>query len=244
MDKSKHLILVKGEDKTESIRSISQQNGRTAITFTNGKTYSYANENVEHIRSSLAQQKSSDCFKYLKCLAQVDKLCDENGKSILGKRYDKVHFVREDSMLGAFLSGELPTSSALPRPAPIYPFGFNASQKAAVEQAIGNALSIIEGPPGTGKTQTILNIIANAVMNGESVAVVSGNNFATKNVQEKLQKHGVEFISAYLGNQQNKMNLLRDKPLSWTFPHGRCNHRSNSCCGKNCTLNLCNCKIC
>ncbi|MCL2445419.1 MAG: AAA domain-containing protein [Oscillospiraceae bacterium] len=209
MDKSKHLILVKGEDKTERIRSINQQNGRTAITFTNGKTYSYANENVEHIRSSLAQQKSRDCFSYLKRLAQVDKLCGEDGKSILGKRYDNVHFVRDDSMLGAFLSGELPTSSSLPRAATIYPFGFNASQKVAVEQALGNALSIIEGPPGTGKTQTILNIIANAVMNGESVAVVSGNNYATKNVQEKLQKNGVEFISAYLGNQQNKDEFVK-----------------------------------
>ena len=40
-------------------------------------------------------------------------------------------------------------------------------------------------PNGTGKTQTILNIIANAVLNGQSVAVVSSNNAATKNVYEK-----------------------------------------------------------
>lgn len=40
-------------------------------------------------------------------------------------------------------------------------------------------ISVIEGPPGTGKTQSILNIIANlAIMQGKTVAVVSGNNAA------------------------------------------------------------------
>ena len=213
MDKNKHLILVKGEDKTESILSISQQGERTLITYSNnGKPYSYANENVEHIRSSLAEPKSSDCFAYLKRIAQADKLCGEDGVCILGSRYEKLTFVREDSILGAFLSGKLPVSSVgRPQAIPIYPFGFNTTQKTAVEQAMGNTLSIIEGPPGTGKTQTILNIIANAVMNGESVAVVSGNNSATKNVQEKLQKNGVGFISAYLGNQGNKDTFLREQ---------------------------------
>ena len=42
----------------------------------------------------------------------------------------------------------------------LFPFGFNISQKNATEKALRNNASIIEGPPGTGKTQTILNIIA------------------------------------------------------------------------------------
>ncbi|KPX54874.1 ATP-binding protein, partial [Pseudomonas amygdali pv. photiniae] len=68
----------------------------------------------------------------------------------------------------------------------IFPFGLNESQLQAVEQAFLSQISVIEGPPGTGKTQTILNIIANILLQGKTVAVVSNNNSAVENVYEKL----------------------------------------------------------
>ncbi|KPX84051.1 ATP-binding protein [Pseudomonas meliae] len=70
----------------------------------------------------------------------------------------------------------------------IFPFGLNESQLQAVEQAFLSQISVIEGPPGTGKTQTILNIIANILLQGKTVAVVSNNNSAVENVYEKLGK--------------------------------------------------------
>lgn len=97
----------------------------------------------------------------------------------------------------------------------IFPFGFNLSQKSAIEKALSNQISVIEGPPGTGKTQTILNIIANAIINNETVAVVSNNNSATANVLEKLEKYGVGFISAYLGNKENKDKFFESQKGSY-----------------------------
>jgi hypothetical protein len=139
---------------------------------------------------------------------------DSDGKNILANRYDKIDFLCEKSMLNVFLSGTLNAEKSITQSTLIYPFGFNISQKAAVDNALSKPLSIIEGPPGTGKTQTILNIIANAVMKGESVAVVSSNNSATANVYEKLEKYDIGFIAAYLGNSDNKTKFIESqKPL-------------------------------
>ena len=105
----------------------------------------------------------------------------------------------------------------------IFPFGLNQSQKAAVENAFSSQISIIQGPPGTGKTQTILNIIANAVLKGQSVAVVSNNNSATSNVAEKLGKQDLAFITAFLGSRKNKNTFLEQQQpypdmTSWVLP--------------------------
>ena len=167
---------------------------------------------VEFIDSSLTNPKTKNCFDYLKQIADIVGLKTDDDKNILTERYKKINFIREDSVLSAFLNfGEtLPKSNRYPE-AIVYPFGFNISQKDAVDHAMKNQLSIIEGPPGTGKTQTILNIIANAVMSGQSVAVVSSNNSATANVLDKLKKYGVDFIAAYLGNTDNKQEFINSQ---------------------------------
>ena len=107
----------------------------------------------------------------------------------------------------------------------IFPFGINPSQKDAVFRALSSQVSIVEGPPGTGKTQTILNIIANIVLRGKTIALVSGNNSATNNVLEKLEKNGLDFICASLGNRENKEKFLENQSESypdmtgWNLPH-------------------------
>ena len=159
---------------------------------------------VKIVRSALDKDEQKKRFEYLKELSSHIGLALQ-GRNILLSHYNNISFVRDDSVLAFYLQGEIPPSSDNAHSIPvIFPFGFNLSQKQAVENAMNNLISIIEGPPGTGKTQTILNIISNAVIRGESVAVVSNNNTATANVFEKLKKYGVDFIAAPLGNTQNK----------------------------------------
>lgn len=86
----------------------------------------------------------------------------------------------------------------------IYPFGINETQMNAVEAAFLSQISVIEGPPGTGKTQTILNIIANILINNKTVAIVSNNNLAVENVYEKLHKNDLDYVVAKLGNKSNR----------------------------------------
>ena len=109
----------------------------------------------------------------------------------------------------------------------LFPFGTNFSQMGAVENALRSNLSVIEGPPGTGKTQTILTIIANMLYRGKSVLVVSGNNSAVRNVSEKLEEHGFGFLVAELGastawkafgENQGKTKVVPDDLRKWKQP--------------------------
>ncbi|WP_024644317.1 AAA domain-containing protein [Pseudomonas syringae] len=93
----------------------------------------------------------------------------------------------------------------------IFPFGLNESQLKAVERAFSSQISLIEGPPGTGKTQTILNIIANILLQGKTVAVVSNNNSAVTNVYEKLGKCGLDYLVARLGSVENQKAFFAER---------------------------------
>ncbi|MGL4723863.1 MAG: AAA domain-containing protein [Scandinavium sp.] len=90
----------------------------------------------------------------------------------------------------------------------IFPFGLNESQLLAVERAFSSQLSIIEGPPGTGKTQTILNIVANILIQNKTVAILSNNNTAVSNVYEKMDKQELGYLIARLGSSDNKKSFF------------------------------------
>jgi superfamily I DNA and/or RNA helicase len=214
MSLKKELIYIDGKDKTNDIVScrlidIGFMKDKYAIKYKNNDTEYFYNANkVKIVKSAISSEKSNNLFRYLNQIAETVGLTTEEGKNILADSYSKITFIPEYSILANFLNGIQPLENKFNNPIEIFPFGFNLSQKEAVNKAFTSSLSVIEGPPGTGKTQTILNIIANAVMNGQSVAVVSSNNSATKNVYEKLQKNGIEFIAALLGNSTNKKEFI------------------------------------
>lgn len=172
------------------------------------KVYLHSTLLIEEAR--LSDRKAQSCFEYFKVLSHHVSVNVDGKRSILGKQYDELTTISPRSALHTYLS-KTPIRKEEMKPNLIFPFSFNLSQKAATERALTEQISIIEGPPGTGKTQTILNIIANAVLNGKTVAVVSNNNSATANVLEKLVKHDLDFIAAYLGSKQNRDNFFRNQ---------------------------------
>jgi len=173
------------------------------LIFNSGFNKTYPSSTLTIEQSALSNKQEHTCFDYLKTLANEVSFKLDDDVSFLSKQYNKISSISPSSVLSAYL-GRKPLKSSDKQQQLIFPFGFNVSQKSATEKAMSEQASIIEGPPGTGKTQTILNIIANAVVNNKTVAVVSNNNSATANVLEKLEKYGLDFIAAYLGNKENK----------------------------------------
>ncbi|MBQ8996590.1 AAA family ATPase [Candidatus Saccharibacteria bacterium] len=134
-----------------------------------------------------------------------------NDKNMLSQAYAKLSFT--DTICSAlnFYFGDknhLKTSSSLPL---IFPFDSNESQLNAVENAILNNISFIEGPPGTGKTQTILNILANLIIRKQTIQVVSNNNSAIENIEEKLHDLNLDFFIAKLGSSSNKDEFIKNQ---------------------------------
>lgn len=181
------------------------------IIRTNKKELSCKQTDVQISKNCLANAQSRELYQYFKDTATAVSLKTENGINILNRQYEKIVAVEEDTVLSRYLNPSIPIEQRTLSTYLIYPFGLNQSQKIAVENAFSSQISIIQGPPGTGKTQTILNIVANAVRNGKSVAVVSNNNSATLNVAEKLDKHGVSFLTAFLGSTKNKNDFLENQ---------------------------------
>lgn len=270
MDIKEIMILVKGEDKTENISTISPdlEKGKVNITYKNSNTSCpYSQKNViiiknpkvielhghapyvdgmpifnpqlildfeqririiqyngesrtvipqafSLVKDGAVNKNAQQIQNYLKNISQYTSDNAEE-RNFLKREMEQLTFVHPESVLSYYLNQQLPEKRTPEADGIIFPFKFNLSQKAALENALKSSISIIEGPPGTGKTQTILNIIANLVaIQGKSVAVVSSNNEAIKNVAEKMDKEGYGFLTALLGNADNQETFFANMPIA------------------------------
>lgn len=210
----KELIYIDDVDKTDAIASIVKVNDTFQITYKSSeKSYTYSSKRLNIKKSGIQTPDAKNIFAYLNRIAAITGFNPKDKSNVLERIYAKISFIPKEAILSNFLNLKQPPKNSIERSIDIFPFGFNLSQNEAVNNAFNHPLSIIEGPPGTGKTQTILNIIANAVMQDKTVAIVSNSNSATKNVYEKLEKNGLDFIAAVLGNSENKKEFIASQSV-------------------------------
>ncbi len=73
----------------------------------------------------------------------------------------------------------------------------NKSQQEAVEGIIRNqSITIVHGPPGTGKTTTLVEAILQLTARGEKVLVSAPSNTAVDNISKGLIKNGIKLLRA------------------------------------------------
>src|SRR5690606_32362156 len=75
-----------------------------------------------------------------------------------------------------------------PPAATLYPRNADSSQAAAIFAAHDGHSFVLEGPPGTGKSQTITNLIAHCLGHGKRVLFVSEKMAALKVVHRRLSE--------------------------------------------------------
>ena len=130
--------------------------------------------------------------------------------------------------LGYWLAGAPPgwrTAAAGDDPL-LEPIPLNAEQRAAVESALLNPLTVVTGPPGTGKSQVVSALLINAAKRGMRVLFASRNNKAVDVVEARVNRLGprpvllrlgrgayqeqlAQYIAAVLGSQTTHEDMVQ-----------------------------------
>ena len=103
------------------------------------------------------------------------------------------------------------------RPADIVtPLPADSSQLSAVMGAAEGRDFVLVGPPGTGKSQTITNMIAQCLATGKSVLFVAEKTAALGVVYRRLKEHGLgDFCLELHSNRAEKKQFLSQLQTSW-----------------------------
>jgi hypothetical protein len=214
--------VVTGDDRVEVDGSIWDSATETAtFTSTHGawsrvfyrtrageKYQTYPAVRVRVITSGTIVPRVNDVLCYWRTI--ISRL---DSTDSLRRPYDRLTFVHPESVLNSYLAG----APIEPRPsdiAPIFPFRCNLSQRKAVANALTRSVSVIEGPPGTGKTETILNLIANIVaVQHKTVGIVSFGNAAVDNVRDKLDELGFGHMLGNLGRKEKREQFFAGQAI-------------------------------
>ncbi|WP_149361067.1 DUF4011 domain-containing protein [Lolliginicoccus suaedae] len=88
------------------------------------------------------------------------------------------------------------------------PIPADGSQMRAIDIAIRGHSFVLEGPPGTGKSQTIANLISHAVRNGKKVLFVAEKQAALEVVKRRLDAVGLaDFCLDLHGRKQSPTTI-------------------------------------
>ncbi|MCW4354299.1 DUF4011 domain-containing protein [Hoyosella sp. YIM 151337] len=91
------------------------------------------------------------------------------------------------------------------------PIPADGSQMRAIELAVRGRSFVLEGPPGTGKSQTIANLIAHAMQQGKTILFVAEKQAALDVVKRRLDDAGLADFYLDLHGRQQSLPAIREQ---------------------------------
>lgn len=111
-----------------------------------------------------------------------------------------------DSILGKLINQNIRETDAREMVL-IEPLPMNEEQREAILQGLQNELTVVTGPPGTGKSQVVSNLVINAVHQGQKVLFASRNNKAVDVVLARVNGLSNKPVMLRLGNSEKQDEL-------------------------------------
>lgn len=84
---------------------------------------------------------------------------------------------------------DTPTPETYGEFTPVLPFQFDEYQLRSIQHILGSDHTVVTGPPGTGKSQFIANLIVNLFLQGKKVLFVSHTGEAVRVVNERVNQN-------------------------------------------------------
>ena len=114
---------------------------------------------------------------------------------------------------------DVPKPDALEDFLPLTPLSLSDSQEDVIRQIEMNRLVSVFGPPGTGKSQTIVNLVAHLIAEGKTVLVASKMDKAVDVVADRLNNLGAPFLALRAGrlDYQRKLRFQLEDLASGKF---------------------------
>ena len=110
--------------------------------------------------------------------------------------------------VGTWLSpDDAPTSGSADDAPLLEVLPLNTEQREAVKRSLTRPLTVITGPPGTGKSQVVTSILVNCAWRGQKVLMASKNNKAVDVVETRVNGIGPRPILLRLGSNQYQTRL-------------------------------------
>jgi len=93
----------------------------------------------------------------------------------------------------------------------VLPISADSSQLGAIAASLADKSFVLHGPPGTGKSQTITNIISNALYNGKKVLFVAEKMAALSVVRDRMEKIGLGPFCLELHSNKSKKSAVLEQ---------------------------------
>jgi very-short-patch-repair endonuclease len=114
-----------------------------------------------------------------------------------------------DTALGQWLRGENPDSAPAEDRPILEVLPLNTEQRQAVVQGLSAQLTVVTGPPGTGKSQVVTSLLANQAWLESSVLFSSKNNHAVDVVESRINDLGPYPLLLRLGKEEHHARVAQ-----------------------------------